>query len=316
MGIHTIYICNCGSEFSEDPVLVMSMFCLHKEYQEAVYLVTLSSKLQCLNLRGNESLVSQSASVLQSVSDLCRLWSRRDLWRCRDSHGTWHSENYSPPVRSCQLLSVPVSHSLLWAYVADVAYAAAVAPVSHGSGLSFILFQSAQLLGLLRVDHEADEKGIDAIEHAQILGPLSPLGHGLTLFYHIVWYCHAQDELHVQKYSGKVYMSIYRVHLSVHIGHSRGLGNGSSLKVLLKHIQHVLLPTASTSSSFTCWYSHVVPMHVNEACTHFHKLTFGVCELQCVTAHNLSACTHCNLKNYREILFKKRFNQLFPVFPK
>ena len=145
----------------------MSMFCLHKEYQEAVYLVTLSSKLQCLNLRGNESLVSQSASVLQSVSDLCRLWSRRDLWRCRDSHGTWHSENYSPPVRSCQLLSVPVSHSLLWAYVADVAYAAAVAPVSHGSGLSFILFQSAQLLGLLRVDHEADEKGIDAIEHAQ-----------------------------------------------------------------------------------------------------------------------------------------------------
>lgn len=121
----------------------------------------------------------------------------------------------------------------------------------------------------------------------------------------------------------KIFRQSLHVHLPCslecahyHDGHSRGLGNGSSLKVLLKHIQHVLLPTASTSSSYTCWYRHVVPMHVNEACTHFHKLTFGVCELLCVTAHNLSACTHCNLKNYREIPFKKRFNQVFPVFPK
>ena len=64
---------------------------------------------------------------------------------------------------------------------------------SRGSGISFILFQSAQLFGLLRVDHEADEKGIDAIEHAQTLGPLSPLGHGLTLFHHIVSYCLTRD---------------------------------------------------------------------------------------------------------------------------
>lgn len=42
-----------------------------------------------------------------------------------------------------------------------------VCVILWAGGLSFILFQSAQLLGLLRVDHEADEKGIDAIEHAQ-----------------------------------------------------------------------------------------------------------------------------------------------------
>lgn len=42
-----------------------------------------------------------------------------------------------------------------------------VCVILWAGGISFILFQSAQLLGLLRVDHEADEKGIDAMEHAQ-----------------------------------------------------------------------------------------------------------------------------------------------------
>lgn len=37
-------------------------------------------------------------------------------------------------------------------------------------GLSLIIFGGAHLLGILRVDHDAEEKGIDATEHAQILG--------------------------------------------------------------------------------------------------------------------------------------------------
>lgn len=51
------------------------------------------------------------------------------------------------------------------ALVAQLIFLACV--LLWAGGLSLIIFGGARLLGILRVDHDAEEKGIDATEHAQ-----------------------------------------------------------------------------------------------------------------------------------------------------